>query len=183
MSVSFSISSCKTLQACHACLHIAVSTTYRPRRKYMKIDQGLCCKWRSLIIINTFCALLPFQAIGAEWKLFFENQTRMTYYIDMNSIVSLPTGKMRAWEKIENTRGEGNLALLEVDCRERKYTFRAMEPINKMDIEFRKALNANMRNWTVPDQEWEYLGTSDYDEAVFNTWCSSDNTTKRKGGR
>jgi hypothetical protein len=149
----------------------------------MKMIKGYVANGASLIIINTFCALLPFQAIGAEWKLFFENQTRMKYYIDMNSIVSLPTGKMRAWEKIENTRGEGNLALLEVDCRERKYTFRAMEPINKMDIEFSKALDANMRNWTVPDQEWEYLGTSDYDEAVFNTWCSSDNTTKRKGGR
>lgn len=129
-----------------------------------------------LIIVSIFCTSLPTQAIGAEWKLFFENQWYGKIYIDTKSIVRLPEKKIRAWEKTEGGIESGSLILIEIDCRERKYTCRAMEPIDKNDILSRKFLDKNIRYWTEPYQKWAYLSTSDYDEAIFETWCSFDNT-------
>lgn len=62
--------------------------------------------------------------------------------------------------------------MLELDCKERKYTIRAMEPIDKNDIEAVKTYGANVKSWAEPVQRWDFLSTSDYDELIYETWCN-----------
>jgi|SRR3990170_8602297 len=133
-----------------------------------------------VLTISIFaCFLVSTTATAAEWKFYFENSQHSKFYIDTNSRVSLPGNKVRAWEKMQNTKGDkGTLSLLEIDCTQRMYTLRAMEPIDKNDIDLLKAFKENMRGWSEPDQEWEYIGTSDLDEAKYQTWCRENSSQK-----
>jgi hypothetical protein len=146
----------------------------------MKIVNGFIESIESLIIVSLVCVFLTSEAIGADWKLFFENQQQMKFYIDTQSIISLPNDNIRAWKRIVNKDGKGNDELFEVDCKERKYTFRAMKPYNDDDIGKLEVYDAIMNRWTKPVQEWEYFEPSDLDEAIFKTWCSSHNSTMGK---
>ena len=135
-------------------------------------------RMRQLYFLLTVLIFLSFglskQAMGAEWKLYFENVERTKFYIDTKSIAYLPESKVRAWGKLENVKGGGTTSLLEINCLQRMYTYRAMEPIDKTDIKSLEAVEPVMRMWTKPHQKWEYIGTSDLDDVQYKTWCNQN---------
>lgn len=128
-----------------------------------------------LCIISIITELFSVKAFCADWKLFFVGQDKTKSYIDSSSVVVLPDGKIRAWQVRQGSEKDFSKnikSLVEVDCKERKYTVRAIDCLNEKDPVLRSALYEVEQSWSVPHQQWEYLGTSDFDEATFNTWCS-----------
>ena len=70
-----------------------------------------------------------------------------------------------------SSNGNGNRSLTEVDCKQRMYTIRAMEPLDANDIESGKKFEIVMRGWTEPDQTWNYIEPIDSHEAMYTAWC------------
>ena len=48
-----------------------------------------------------------------------------------------------------------------------------MEPIDRSDLEAAKALEANIKLWSEPTQEWQYIGASDKQEKEYEVFCNS----------
>ena len=110
-------------------------------------------------------------AIAADWQEYFHSQADSRHYIDKKSVTRPEKNKVRAWSKMVSSNGNGNLSLTEVDCKQRMYTIRAMEPLNANDIEGLKAFEITMKGWTEPEQSWNYIDSTDSQEALYNTWC------------
>ncbi len=113
-------------------------------------------------------------SFAADWQEYFHSQADARYYIDKNSIAYPEKSKVRAWDKMISSNGKGNRSLTEVDCKQRMYTIRAMEPLDANDIESLKAFEIVMRGWTEPDQGWNYIDSTDIQEALYNTWCGKN---------
>jgi hypothetical protein len=122
-------------------------------------------------LLATLSILCTSNAMAADWQEYFHSQADSRHYIDRNSIIRLEKNKIRAWEKMVSSSGNGNRHLTEVDCKQRMYTIRAMEPLDANDIEGMKVFNDIVRGWTEPEQAWEYIDTTDSQEALYNTWC------------
>ena len=118
-------------------------------------------------------------ALAADWQEYFHSQADSRHYIDRNSITHPEKNKVRAWEKMVSANGNGNRHLTEVDCKQRMYTIRAMEPLDANDVEGLKTFEIVMKGWTEPDQTWNYIDSSDSQEALYNAWCGNP-TKKRK---
>lgn len=122
----------------------------------------------SFLLITATCSF------SAEWKSYFKNANGSISYIDIKSINKLKNGNVRAWTKYENeAKTGGTLTLIEINCNERTYTIRAMEPIDRNDLEAAKALEANVKLWSEPTQDWQYIGTSDLAEKQFDAFCNN----------
>ena len=135
----------------------------------------------SIIVGCLSLVCIPLSAEGANWKLYFINQAKQEFYIETNSIVCLKDGKVRAWNKNTDSKGEFHLMFLnEVDCAVRMYTLRACEPVNSNNIKDWELAEVVMKTWITPEgkQDWNYIGTSDYDEAMFETWCKESKLKK-----
>jgi len=110
-------------------------------------------------------------SFAANWQQYYAAD-ESKIYIDKSSIVHLPDGKVRAWEKFISANGNGNLTLTEIDCKQRMYTIRAMEPINPNETESLTAFKSVVRDWTEPTQYWEYIDTTNKQVARFNIYCT-----------
>ena len=121
-----------------------------------------------LVILSILCTST---AMAADWQEYFHSQADSRHYIDRNSIIRPEKNKVRAWEKMVSSNGNGNRSLTEVDCKQRMYTIRAMEPLDANDVEGLKAFEIVMRGWTEPEQSWNYIDSTDSQEALYNTWC------------
>jgi hypothetical protein len=130
---------------------------------------------RRLCIIASIISLtLAAGAFGAEWRRFFTSKTNATFYLDAAGMLHLPNGNVRAWEKDvwgapdPKLDGEtGSLWLLEMDCRERKYIFRDLQPL-KGTIKSLKGVAELRPLWI---GEWQFVQPSDLDEARYSAWC------------
>jgi hypothetical protein len=131
-----------------------------------------------LLVILTVLCISP--AMAADWQEYFHSQADARYYIDRNSIAYPEKNKVRAWDKMISSNGKGNRSLTEVDCKQRMYTIRAMEPLDANDIESLKAFEIVMRGWTEPDQGWNYIDSTDIQEALYNTWCGKNMKKEKK---
>ena len=130
-----------------------------------------------LVILSILCGST---AIAADWQEYFHSQADSRHYIDKNSIIRPEKNKVRAWEKMVSSNGNGNRHLTEVDCKQRMYTIRAMEPLDANDIEGLKAFEIVMRGWTEPEQSWNYIDSTDSHEALYNTWCGKQMKKSKK---
>lgn len=118
---------------------------------------------------------------SAEWKLYFHSQADTKDYINTASIVRLPNGNVRAWTRHLNKEAKGNVSLVEINCAERLYTIRRMEPFGITGDQYIKDLKMYgelAEHWSTPEQQWEYLAATDSQEAQYNTWCK--NKPKKK---
>ena len=125
-------------------------------RMTLRIIIALTCLYLAIIVV------MPFQAVAAQWKLFFKSVGGSKVYIDTSSIVHLHDNRVRAWEKTENADGNAPLVVLQkIDCKERKIVMR------QFGIETLSWLHDpnSLLN------EWSYLDTSDLDERRFKIWC------------
>jgi len=131
---------------------------------------------RMLITLNILLVIILIStcSLAASWQEYFHAADGSRSYIDNSSIVKLPDGKVRAWAKLQSSNGKGNLSLTEVDCKQRMYTIRAMEPLNPNDIKSLKGFETVMKSWTEPSQHWNYIDTTDSQEAMYNCWCSNN---------
>ena len=125
---------------------------------------------KNILILIIFFYSVP-NAFSAEWQLFFESANGSSSYIDINSVNHLKNGNVRAWTKYSNESGDGTLSLTEINCAERTFTIRAMEPTDPQDLESVNALNYNVKLWSEPTQEWEHIGTSDLAEKEYEVFC------------
>lgn len=71
---------------------------------------------------------------AAEWLLFFQNVSGVKFSIDSSSLVKLPGGSVRAWERQEFEKrdpkiGRGFYWLIEVNCKNRTYQLKKIEAI------------------------------------------------------
>ncbi len=85
-------------------------------------------------VLGALFLVLPCQAECADWKLYFQNQTGVSFFIDASSMAVLEGSVVRAWEKQEwrvgdPKLGKGFLWLIEANCRERTYLYREILPI------------------------------------------------------
>lgn len=117
---------------------------------------------------------------AADWQEYFHSQADSRHYIDINSITHPDKNKVRAWDKIISANGNGNRSLTEVDCKQRMYTIRAMEPLVSNDVEELKAFEIVMRGWTEPEQSWNYIDSTDTQEALYDTWCGKKLKKEKK---
>jgi hypothetical protein len=121
-----------------------------------------------LTILLMLCAST---ALAVDWQEYFHSQADSRHFIDRNSVTYPDKHKVRAWEKMVSANGNGNRSLTEVDCKQRMYTIRAMAPLDANDFESLKVFDIVMKGWTDPEQVWNYIDSSDRDEALYNTWC------------
>lgn len=117
-------------------------------------------------------SLLCATALGAEWHEYFENRAGVRFAIDESSVVRAPSGTVRAWErqqwkKEDPQLGIGYLWLIEVDCRERTYTYKDIVPI-KGTPNTLKQVPLMMELYAGPSN---YFAPNDLDEARYATFC------------
>jgi hypothetical protein len=126
-------------------------------------------------LLSLICALLPRYGFGADWKFYFENRAGVRFYIDSASIVHLANGNVRAWQKQEwkapdaQLGGEtGYLWLLEMNCHERRYIYRAITPIRGTIQGYQEGNEL----YKVYADDWTFLQPNDLDKATYTTWCN-----------
>ncbi|MDD2230778.1 MAG: hypothetical protein PHY48_15435 [Candidatus Cloacimonetes bacterium] len=115
--------------------------------------------------------LIASEASATNWVEYFHSAADTRSYIDTNSIVRLPNSNIRAWNKFHGSNGNGNLTLMEVDCKQRKYTIRDMRPLDPDNVKFMATCSWLVKDWSEPTQKWDYIDTSDGQEALYNRWC------------
>lgn len=101
-------------------------------------------------------------AHAAEMRSFFTRANK-NVYIDMASFVRLPDNKVRAWQYIE---GDDKMYLVEIDCVQRMRKLRDVLPISGAVEEDHDGLLKFL-----DEKSWEYIGTTDFDNAQYKTWC------------
>ena len=125
-------------------------------------------KIKTMIKTTTFSlfmlALSANFSFSADWKFYFKSANGSSSYIDTETINILKNGNVRAWTKYVNESKKGTLSLKEINCAERTFTIRAMEPTDYDDPENIKVLEFLVKNWSEPTQAWEHIGASDLEK-------------------
>ena len=127
-------------------------------------------------VVGALLLVLPSQAECANWKLYFQNQTGVSFFVDASSMAILEGSIVRAWEKqewkVEDSKlGEGFLWLIEANCRERTYLYREIVPI-KGTVDNLKMAASMMEIY----RGTNYFQPNDLDEARYAALCGKART-------
>jgi hypothetical protein len=115
--------------------------------------------------------LFPLCSLAADWKEYFINKVGTRFSIDSSSKAITREGNVRAWEqqqwaKEDPKLGRGFIYLIEVDCRQRTYTYKDIMPING-NTEALKMASTMMEMYGGVN----YFQPSDLDEARYRAFC------------
>jgi hypothetical protein len=90
----------------------------------------------SLIGIWLFIFCGDIDAEGADWKwryFYFSKDTEISYYYNVEGITFPSPGNVRVWLKNVDKQGDYKKCLIELNCKERMYTFLAIISYTKED--------------------------------------------------
>ena len=119
------------------------------------------------------CLLLSLHvssAIASEWVEYFRDSDDSRFYIEKGTKTATDN-MVLAWKKFEDVNGNGSNYLVEIDCEQRMYTVRSMEPFDQNDFQGWNKIALVMDGWTNPVQSWKDITATDDQEAMFKTWC------------
>lgn len=113
-----------------------------------------------------FAATLPVAAFAADWVFVAENLSGNTFYIDRETIRTMPNGYKRAWvrsyfSKPTDYGDTGYRSLSEFDCREGRY--------REMQITWFKGEDVSTQENT--PREWRYAAPETAGESSLNFVC------------
>ncbi|HAM36953.1 MAG TPA: hypothetical protein DEB40_06960 [Elusimicrobia bacterium] len=118
-----------------------------------------------------FVAVMSGVASAEEWKLIYRGPAGIDEFIDASSVARLKNGRVRAWHKSVSREGRGVRALIEVDCKDRKYTIFLLEPLNPENLEDFKTFELITEGWSAPKRRWVSLGARESGDAQYQAWC------------
>ncbi len=124
-------------------------------------------------LLVVFTMAISTQAIGADWKPYFENKGGVRFSIDTSSLVKVAPNIVRGWEKQEFDKevpgiGIGHLWLIQVDCRLRVFEFKEIRPIKSTP-----ALLLQIPDMMQMYAGSNYFGPNDLDEARYSAFCTT----------
>ena len=111
--------------------------------------------------------LLTFPAYAADWKLYFENQMGIKFFIDIDSIHQTPEGTTLVWRRIspsDKADVKRTLEILyEIDCSRRRF----------------KTLQGTVYDYNTNEIKpleksgWEYFEPDDLSTALYKVVCKT----------
>ena len=132
-------------------------------KKLLNITQGklLLAKFAVIFIgiwLFTFYGCI--NAEGADWRYFyFSRDQKITYYFDRESITSSPSKNVRVWIKNVDENGDYKKCHVELNCKDKMYTFLAIISYTKEDrIQYGSSYLANWESFA-PGSIFNFLST------------------------
>lgn len=135
-------------------------------KKSLNKDKSIFPSTQFVVILVSICLFIFYgymDAEGADWRYFlFNDDSKMTYYYDEESLNFPTPGNVRVWIKTVDKYEDYKKCLIELNCKDRMFTFLAIISYNKE--------NRIKEGYTYPT-EWKFFPSGSMLYALSTIVC------------